>query len=292
MKRCVAILGATGQLGGDLAAALEQSGFFEVAAFSHEQADCTQAESVRAALLAARPQTVVNCAALVRVDDCEVQAREAFEVNALGALNVARACAEIDASCVYISTDYVFDGAKSGPYVESDATCPINVYGASKLAGEHLVRQAASRWLIFRVASLFGKTGARGKGGNFVETILAKAKGGEPLRVVSDIRISPTYTRDAAELLGELVRTDATGVVHSANDGACSWHEFAQAALELCRLNVPIEAVSFAEYPTPARRPMNSALASERLGKTSAHPMPHWRDALCRYLSEKGYIAA
>jgi dTDP-4-dehydrorhamnose reductase len=231
---------------------------------------------------------VINCAAFVRVDDCEVQAREAFEVNALGALNVARACAAIDATCVYISTDYVFDGAKSEPYVESDATCPINVYGASKVAGEHLVRQGARRWLIVRVASLFGKSGARGKAGNFVETILAKAGRGESLRVVSDIQISPTYTRDAARVLSELVQNETTGIIHAANSGACTWHEFAQAAVELCRLNVAIQAIPSVEYPTAARRPKNSALASERLGTPA--PVPHWRDALRRYLIEKRYV--
>jgi dTDP-4-dehydrorhamnose reductase len=284
----VAILGATGQLGGDLVAALEQSGQFEVFALGHDQADCTHADSVRQALLAARPETVVNCAAFVRVDECEVQVREAFDVNALGALNVARVCAAIDANCVYVSTDYVFDGEKRDPYVESDATCPINVYGASKLAGEHLVRQALPRWLIFRVASLFGELGARGKGGNFVETILAKARRGESLRVVSDIQISPTYTRDAARVLSELVQSETTGIIHAANSGACTWHEFAQAAVELCRLNVPIQAISSDEYPTPARRPKNSALVSERFGTSSL--IPHWRDALRRYLIEKRYV--
>lgn len=283
----VAILGSTGQLGRDLVEVLEKSGGFEIVPFSHEQADCTQVASLRSALLAARPQVVINCAAFVRVDDCEDQAQEAFEVNALGALNVARACAEIDASCVYISTDYVFDGAKTGPYVESDATCPINVYGASKLSGEYLVRQSAPRWLIFRVASLFGKSGARGKGGNFVETILAKAKRGEALRVVSDIEISPTYTRDAARALSELLKKETTGVIHSANSGTCTWHEFAKAALEFCRLDVPVAAVSSAEYPTRARRPKNSALASERLRFSS----PHWRDALRAYLIEKEYLS-
>jgi dTDP-4-dehydrorhamnose reductase len=268
--------------------ALEQSGHLEVLALSHEQADCTRAVSVREALIDARPQAVINCAAFVRVDDCEVQAREAFEVNALGALNVARACAAIDATCVYISTDYVFDGAKSEPYVESDATCPINVYGASKVAGEHLVRQGARRWLIVRVASLFGTSGARGKAGNFVETILAKAGRGESLRVVSDIQISPTYTRDAARVLSELVQNETTGIIHAANSGACTWHEFAQAAVELCRLNVAIQAIPSVEYPTAARRPKNSALASERLGTPA--PVPHWRDALRRYLIEKRYV--
>jgi len=286
----VAVLGSTGQLGQDLVEMLQQSGKFDVTSLGHDEADCTQAESIRNAVVHARPQALINCAAFVRVDDCEDHAHDAFEVNALGALNVARACAEVDATCVHVSTDYVFDGAENRAYVESDVTFPINVYGVSKLAGELLVRQTAPRSLIFRVASLFGKSGARGKGGNFVETILQKARKGEPLRVVDDIRISPTYTRDAARVLCKLLQDDVTGVIHSANAGSCTWHEFARAALELCRLDVPVEAVSSSAYPTRARRPRNSALASERLPDLVSTPMPSWQDALRGYLIEKGHI--
>src|SRR5689334_1657882 len=217
--RRVAILGSTGQLGTDLVEILRQDNRFDVIPLSHQEADCTKADQVRDVIVKLRPDDVINCAAFVRVDDCEDQAHVAFEVNAIGALNVARACATVDARCVYISTDYVFDGTKEAAYVESDTSNPIKVYGASKLAGEYLVRQAAARWLIVRVASLFGKTGARGKGGNFIETILAKAKRGELLRVVNDIRVSPTYTRNAAETLRALLVEDATGIVHAANAG-------------------------------------------------------------------------
>ena len=284
----IAIFGSTGQLGSDLVDVLRGSGSFDVVPFTHDDADCTDAAAVRRVLSGARPQFVINCAAFVRVDDCEDHAEEAFRVNAIGALNIAKACAELEALCVYVSTDYVFDGTKATPYVESDPTCPINVYGASKLAGEHLVRQAAPRWLIVRVASLFGKTGARGKGGNFIETILAKAKQGEALKVVDDIRISPTYTRDAAEIVRRLLEHGAAGVVHAANSGSCTWHEFAKAALELRGLPAVIAPVASTAYPTRARRPKNSAIHSERLSVGT----PAWRDALCRYLIETGRIQA
>ena len=236
MSDKVLIFGSTGQLGTDLVSVLQNSGKFEVIPLTHEDADCTDAAAARKAVLHSRPQFVINSAAYVRVDDCEDHASEAFAVNAIGALNIARACAEVDACCVYISTDYVFDGEKETPYVESDPTNPINVYGTSKLAGELLVRQTAPRWLIVRVASLFGKTGARGKGGNFIETILAKARKGEPLRVVDDIRISPTYTRDAAVTIQQLLHEGATGVMHAANEGSCTWWEFAREALGAMRL--------------------------------------------------------
>jgi dTDP-4-dehydrorhamnose reductase len=287
-RRRVAVIGSGGQLGTDLVETFQSHEAFEVIPLTRAQADCTDAESVRKAVLQVRPPIVVNCAAFVRVDECEDQPQQAFVVNAVGALHVARACAEADSICVYISTDYVFDGSKVGPYSESDSAYPVNVYGASKLAGEILVRQTVPHWLIVRAASLFGRTGARGKGGNFVETIIAKAKTGEPLRIVNDVRMSPTYTRDAATALVGLVEGGADGIVHLTNDGACTWYEFAEQILDLVGLHVSIDPVSSEEYPTPARRPKNSVLRSER----SLVKLRSWKDALKAYLIEKGHMSA
>lgn len=285
----VVVIGSSGQLGHDLVDELRAAGHFDVIALDHSQIECTDLGSARAALVPLKARAVINCAAFVRVDDCESQASEAFSVNAVGAFNVARAAAESGAKCVYISTDYVFDGAKDSPYMEADSTAPINVYGASKLAGEHLVRQAAPDWLIVRVASLFGKSGARGKGGNFIETIVAKARKGEPLKVIDDIKISPTYARDASRAIVQLLAADAKGIVHAANGGVCSWYEFAKTALELCQLTTLVEAVPSTQFPTPARRARNSALASARLLAEFKIVMPEWRDALRAYLVEKGH---
>jgi dTDP-4-dehydrorhamnose reductase len=284
----IAIIGSTGQLGTDLVEVLRQDDTFDVMPLRHGECDCTRPDQLREVLRKLHPDTVINCAAYVRVDDCEDQPDEAFRVNAIGALNVARACAEIDALCVYVSTDYVFDGAKATPYVESDPACPVNVYGASKLAGEHLVRQAAPRWLIVRVASLFGKSGARGKGGNFVETILGRAKAGEPLTIVNDVRMSPTYTRDAATALVGLVEAGTEGIVHLSNDGACTWYEFAKQILDLTGVRGSIDPVSSKEYPRPARRPNNSALQGDR----SPVRLRTWQQALIAYLIEKGHLSA
>ena len=284
-RRSVAIFGSTGQLGSDLVEVSRGSASFDVIPLTHEDADCTDAGAVRKVLIAARPQIVINSAAYVRVDDCEDHAQEAFQVNAIGAFHIAKTCAEIDAQCVYVSTDYVFDGTKATPYLESDMPCPINVYGASKLAGEHLVRQATSRSLIIRVASLFGKNGARGKGGNFIETILNKAAKGEALKVVNDIRISPTYSRDAALSLLGLLEAGTLGVVHVTNSGSCSWYELAKTTLRLCAMNVPIEPVSSSAFPTRARRPQNSALIS---GAIEVEKLGRWQDAVRDYLMERG----
>ena len=286
----VAIFCSTGQLGTDLVSVLRDCDSFDVVPLTHEMADCTDAEAVRHAVLSCYPQFVINCAANVRVDDCEDHALDAFAANAIGALNIARACAEIDACCVYVSTDYVFDGEKDSPYVESDHPNPINVYGASKLAGEFLVCQSVPRWLIVRVSSLFSKTGARGKGGNFIETILSKARRGESLSVVDDIRISPTYSRDAAKVIGNLLNDGSSGLVHLTNQGSCTWYEFAKTALHLCGIAADLTAVPSSTFPTRARRPKNSAIATERSIAKSHASLPTWQEVLRAYLREKGHL--
>ena len=282
----VAVLGATGQFGTDLVEVLREDGKFEVVALSHSDCDATDETKVAQIVESLHPDAVVNCAAYVRVDDCEEHASEAFNVNAIGALNVARACAWVDALCVYISTDYVFEGSKDTPYVESDPTQPVNVYGASKLAGEHLVQQAAPRWLIVRMASLFGKMGARGKGGNFVETVIRKAKAGEVLKVVNDITMSPTYARDASEGLALVLRTGATGLFHVTNAGSCTWYEFAKQVCDSVGAPARVEPLRSTEHNARARRPMNSALQSQR-SRIQSRP---WQDALASYLIERGHI--
>ena len=288
----VAVIGSTGQLGTDLVEVLAKAGHYHVVPLSHTNLDCTDSSSARKVLKKVHPDVVVNCAAFVRVDDCEEHTEEAFRINALGAFYVARACAEINALCVYISTDYVFDGEKGVPYTENDTPSPINVYGCSKLTGEYLVRQACPKWLIVRLASLFGKAGARGKGGNFVETILAKAKAGRPLRVVNDIRMSPTYTVDATRSLECLLRNDDRGLIHLTNTGSCTWYEFARKALDLVDLDVDLEPISSADYPTRARRPKDSSLVSIRLNGLFNCGLRPWQEALKAYLEEKGHIPA
>jgi dTDP-4-dehydrorhamnose reductase len=287
----IAVIGSSGQLGTDLVNALRIAGRREVVPLGHDLVECTAVESVRKALLPIRPQVVINCAAFVRVDDCEDHPKEAFETNALGALHVARACAEFDALCVYVSTDYVFDGSKSTAYTEDDIPCPINVYGASKLAGEQLVRQSARRWLIVRTASLFGRTGARGKGGNFIETVIRKAKADEALKVVNDIVMSPTYTVDAARAIVQILQSNTTGLLHLSNQGSCSWYEFARAALETINLRARMEPVDSLSYVTKAARPKNSALRNEKLCRILDVPLRSWQDALKAYLLEKSHLA-
>ena len=285
----VAVIGSAGQLGTEVYQAFCAAGH-DVLPLSHAEIEVTDPASVRKALRPDRAEIAVNCAAYVRVDEAEDDGESAFRVNALGALNVARVCRELNALCVYLSTDYVFDGEKAKPYTEMDSPRPINVYGASKLAGEYLVRQACSKWTIVRVASLFGGSGARAKGGNFIESILAQAKAGSPLRVVNDTHISPTYARDAAATIVRLAQQSIRGIVHVTNSGVCTWYGLAKKVAELCCLNACIEPVSSEAFPRRAARPRNSALNNMKAESVLGAPLPVWQDALERYLRCKGHI--
>ena len=279
----VAVIGARGQLGSALCEAFRRRAV-DCVELDHGRVEVTDPQSVLVALRDARPAAVVNTAAFHKVDACEEDPRRAFEVNALGALHVARACREAGARCVYVSTDYVFDGAKAEPYLEEDLPNPLNVYGASKLAGEHLVVQTCPDALVVRVASLFGGLGSRGKGTNFVLTVLERARRGEALRVVDDVRMSPTYAEDAAAAIVELVAAGASGVFHVVSKGACSWYELAVRVLELAGLRVPVHPVPQEAYPARARRPRNSALSTAKLEARGLR-LPPWEDAVQRYLA-------
>jgi dTDP-4-dehydrorhamnose reductase len=286
----VAVIGSQGQLGSDLVQVLAEAGRYEITQPAHADLDITQRSAVMEVIGRGCFDVVVNGAAFTPVDDCEDLPGEALRVNAQGAFEVARACAAANALCVYVSTDYVFSGDKGSSYGEEDVPGPINVYGASKLAGEFLVRQAAAKWLILRISSVFGKNGSRGKGGNFVETILAKARSGASLQVVNDIWMSPTYTMDAARMIEELIRRGAAGLFHASNTGRCTWFELASEAIRRIGLSVRLDPVSAAGYPRQARRPKDSSLANVRLEKLLGHAPRPWQKALEAYLVEKGYM--
>lgn len=285
----VAVLGGTGQLGSDVVEILSQSPSYRLTPFSHEQLDVTDHAKVTEAL-APGFDVVVNCAAFTRVDDCEEQPGKALLVNAQGAFEVARACAQADSLCVYVSTDYVFSGDKRSSYVEEDPVGPVNMYGASKLAGEYLVKQVAKRWLILRIASVFGKRGSRGKSGNFVETVLSKTYSGSPLRVVNDIWMSPTYTVDVAYVLDSLIQIGATGLYHASNSGRCTWFEFAREVTRLLSRDAEIDPIPSSSYLTKARRPRDSSLDNSHLKEVLCHSIRPWPEALKAYLVEKGQL--
>jgi dTDP-4-dehydrorhamnose reductase len=283
------IIGSTGQLGSDLQRVLRES--FFVTPLSHSELDICDRQASYRILAEIQPDLVIDCAAYHQTDACEESADKAFAVNAIAAKTLAEICDEIGTALAYISTDYVFDGRKGSPYQESDPPRPINAYGISKLAGEHFVMSILKRYYIFRLASLYGTAGSRGKGGNFVETMIERARAGKPLRVVSDIHMSPTCSQDAAQKIREVIQARAPyGIYHIVNAGHCSWYEFAQAIFEDVGLRPELIPIRAADYPAKAKRPAFSALECRRLTEVGLSPLRNWREALSAYLREKGHL--
>lgn len=237
-----------------------------------------------------QPEAVINCAAYVRVDDAEESADKAFAVNALGARNIALVCSELNSMLAHISTDYIFDGRKKQPYTEDDAPNPLNVYGNSKLAGEYFIRSILERYYIIRSSSLFGAAGASGKGGNFVETMIKKARNKEEIKVVDDMVMSPTYTKDAAGMIKNIITKKLPfGIYHVANAGQCTWYDFSKRIFETLDIQANLSPTKTNILQSKARRPMFSPLASARL-KRHGLEMGRWETALENYLIEKRYL--
>lgn len=292
------ILGATGQLGSDIVRAAEAAGLpFE--ALGHDRIEVTDPASVEEALGEIEPSVVINSAAFHAVDPCEEQPAKAFEVNAAGALHVARAAHQLGARTLYISTDYVFDGQKPAPedgattpdvaYTHGDPAAPLNVYGSSKLAGEQLTLQADPNALVCRVSSLFGVTGARGKGGgNFIETMLGLAEKYPELKGVADQWMTPTYTLEAGRALVQLAQVPGvTGRIHVTSPEACTWYDLAEHALRVAGYDNPIERVGSDAFPSKAEKPRNSALNTDRLEKVLGEPLMGWREMVEAYIEDR-----
>jgi dTDP-4-dehydrorhamnose reductase len=274
------VTGAGGQLGRALVARLGTSAH----ALDHADLDVTDAAAVSAVVRSVRPDVLINATAYNKVDAAESEPEAAFAVNATGVLSLALAAQRVGALLVHVSTDYVFDGTQSRPYVEDDAPRPINVYGRSKRAGEVIVEAVGAPALLVRTSGVFGPGGSRAKGGSFVDRILERARSGAALRVVDDQRFAPTYAPDLAAALLALVERKATGIVHVANEGACSWHELAVAALELAGLPAAVDRISTSELAAPARRPAYSVLSTARFAEQTGAPLRPWRAALAEML--------
>ena len=282
----IVIIGSTGQLGQDLMKTLPPD--HEVIGLTHQNIEVTDCKSVQT-LKEQKPNVIINTAAFHKTDQCEDEPLKTFSVNAVGPKNVAAVSKEINATNVFISTDYLFSGSKNEPYTEEDVPDPINTYGISKLAGELFTKQTP-KYYIFRVASLFGVAGASGKGGNFVETMIAKAKRSEPVSVVDDMWMSPTYTKDAAAIIKKILElTLPFGTYHLTNQGQCTWFQFAQEIFRLTGLNPDLKRIETSQIQTKAKRPLFSALKSVKLPQYNLG-MRSWKEALYSYLVEKGHV--
>ncbi len=273
------VTGAGGMLGQAVVETARRLGH-EVHAPAVDVLDITDAAAVRDVLRATRAEAVVNCAAYTDVDGAESDWATAEAVNCTGAGNVAAAAAKAGASIVHVSTDYVFDGSKRTPWLESDPTGPLGVYGETKLAGEHAVAGAGDRYAIVRTAWLFG---AGGK--NFVDTMLGLGSQRDEVSVVTDQVGCPTWTGHLAGALVELAeRPEETGVHHIAGAGSCSWNELALEVFDQAGVECRVRPASSDEFPRPARRPAYSVLGSER---PDPLVLPPWQEGVAAYLATR-----
>lgn len=287
--RSVVIIGPHGQLGTDLTKRFSNLGWNVIPA-SHAEVAVEDYGSIGAFIESQNPNVVVNTAALHQVAVCEKEVERSWKINAGGALNVARACDAVGAKSVFISTDFVFNGElhDHDSYSETSSISPINVYGASKAAAELATLSTNENNLVVRISSVFGAAGSSGKGGNFVETILKKAKGGEILKVVDDIFMSPSYTVDIASKINGLLDADASGVFHGNNCGSVTWNGFAQEILNLAGIDIQVEKTS-TDWSAVPKRPRNSSLSTNSLASIGVGQRS-WKEALRAYLEEKKHL--
>jgi len=272
----ILVTGTHGQLGQEVIRQFQDK--YELALFNHAFLDITNFYSVENLLSKIQPDVVINTAAYTNVEKAEEDTTNAFQVNAIGAQNLALACKKIGSKIIHISTDYIFDGTKTEPYEEFDTPYPLSVYGKSKWWGERLIEQVGGKYFILRTSWLYGE------GSNFVRTMLRLAEERDKLTVVADQYGTPTYTKDLVWVIEKLMMTDFYGVYHASNNGSCTWYEFAQKIFELAEKKVIVEPVSTDEYPVKAKRPQHSILENRMLKLRGLDVMRPWEEALRDYL--------
>jgi len=291
MSKKVLVFGGGGQLGLELCREFQHRQW-DVRWFERQQLDITDAERVEAEIGTSDPQIVINAAAYNQVDIAENEPLAAYLVNSLAVRNLAVACRQTGARLVHYSTDYVFDGTKGSPYVETDPPHPIGAYGVSKLAGELYAQAYLDDALIIRTSGVFGPGGMFTPRGNFVELMLRLAQQSKPIRVVRDFVASPTYAPAMAARTADMVEKNLQGVFHLGGGVAISWFDYAAMIFQLAGLSPALEPTSEKEHRTPARRPKFSALSNSKLEAAGIAPMPPLREALQEYLRAREHATS
>ena len=283
-KSKLLVIGSNGQLGTDMVHCAAQD--FICSGIDFPQIDITDIKSVRSAVSSVKPDIIVNCAAFTAVDDCEVKTEIAQNVNANGPGILAQESQRAGALLVHISTDYVFDGTKTTPYIESDTPSPSTVYGKSKLDGERQIAKYTDKYQIYRIAWLYGVYG-----NNFVKTIrnaaLKKQGSGEGLKVVNDQFGTPTWTVDVCRQIFCTMQKNMHGIFHCTSEGSCTWYDFAKAIVDAYNIDTPVNSCTTAEFPRPAPRPKYSVLENARLKESGQNIMPFWKNSLSSFLEQE-----
>jgi dTDP-4-dehydrorhamnose reductase len=284
----VAIIGANGQLGTDAAQAFADSGDI-VFPIAHGDIEISSIDSVMVVLRELKPDLIVNTAAMHHVERCQLDPKRALEVNALGPHNLATISRELAASLMHISTDYVFDGAKGAPYLESDVPQPLNTYGITKLAGEQFVHTIAERHFIVRTSALYGRSPCRGKGGlNFVDLMLKLGRERGKVRVVDSEEVTPTSTAELARQMVLISHSGSFGVFHATAKGSCTWYDFAREIFSIGGLAVNVERADPGEFPSKVPRPRYSVLENAALRACGMDCFRPWQEGLVEYLDVAG----
>lgn len=283
-KMRVLVTGAKGQLGSDCISELEHRGHFVIKGVDVDEMDITNSDAVNKVINEFKPDAVIHCAAWTAVDKAEQFPDDVYKVNAIGTKNIAEACKKVDSKMVYISTDYVFDGCGDKPFEVDAPKKGLSVYGKSKSSGEDFVLSTLEKFFIVRISWAFGQNG-----NNFVKTMLKLADAGhKELNVVCDQIGSVTYTKDLAKLLVDMIETDKFGIYHATNEGYISWADFAEEIFKMAHKDVHVNRVTTEQYlalmPAQARRPLNSRLSKSSLDEAGFNRLPHYKDALKRYL--------
>lgn len=279
----ILVTGVNGQLGYDVVKVLNERNI-ECLGIDRDELDITDKEAVNEYIIKLKPEAVIHCAAYTAVDKAEDEEAVCRKVNVDGTKNIAKACKEIDAKMIYISTDYVFSGLGDKEFEIDGDINPHSVYGKTKYEGELEVKEILDKYFIVRISWVFGING-----NNFVKTMLRLGKEKDSLNVVCDQIGSPTYTADLARILCDMVVGEKYGVYHATNEGFCSWAEFAQEIMKQSGLSCTINPIPTNEYPTKAERPLNSRMSKKALIDNGFELMPEWKDALNRYLEEINY---
>lgn len=276
----IVVTGVKGQLGYDVIRELKQKGRFHTSGIDINDVDITKHNEVETFFAKCKPDAIIHCAAFTAVDRAEDERDACMNVNVIGTRNLVEQATKYGSKIIFISTDYVFDGSKVGAYEIDDKPNPISVYGESKYLGELEVMKHIESFIV-RVSWVFGRNG-----NNFVDTMLRLGREKDNLKIVSDQVGSPTYTVDLAKFLVELVETEKYGIYHVTNEGTCSWYEFAKEIFALTNTKIPIFPINTYQYPTKAKRPLNSVLSKSSLDSNGFKRLPNWKDALRRYLEE------
>jgi dTDP-4-dehydrorhamnose reductase len=282
----ILLIGKTGQLGRDI---LKNNPGHEIYAPERNFLDITSNNSITAMIQDYRPDVVINTAAFHIVPECEIEFEKALQINCIGVRNLAMACKKIGSLFITFSSDYVFDGKKNAPYIEDDKPQPIQMYGISRISGEYAALASyPGNSLIIRTCGLYGYSGARSKGGNFVDKRIQDAEAYKTIDMGCDQTVSPTYTDDLSHAVLRLMEHPLLepGIYHLVNDGLCTWYDFTVAIYEIMKLKVMVNPVDRGGMSGNMRRPIFSALANTR-ARSLGIVLPHWKDALERYLIKK-----